>query len=224
LVPIKHQPLAGGRVSVHGENGNAGGDGGVDIRAHQFRVRGRDEDSAGLGFNHALKFCLLGFGIVRVRPHKLGPNLHLRCRLYEACARRLPIRHPNVGRDQHVFLVGVMARSATHQQQQGKIKQDAMKPIDLLVHTKPRQVFLRAPMERCATSDMQFRVVICNFPLPISNFPSSFSTHTVISNFPLSFPISHCHFERSGSIRKCGCSCEVEKPAFPLAQKMFWMN
>ena len=93
----EEKPLAGGRVRVHRDYRNAGGDGAIDIVLHHGRVGHRDQDPAGFALHRLLQRFLLSLGIVGVRTRELGTHLELLGRLKQTGRAGLPVRNFDVG-------------------------------------------------------------------------------------------------------------------------------
>ena len=122
---MKKKPLAGGRVGVHGDYRNAGGDGTIDIVFQQGRISHRDQDPAGFALHCLLQRLLLSLGIVGVRTRELGTHLELLGRLKQTGRASLPVRNLDVGGNQVILFVGIVPSSTADQENQQDAEDDS---------------------------------------------------------------------------------------------------
>ena len=114
----KKEPLAGGRVGVHGDDRNAGCHRLVNIVFQQAGIGDRNQNSRGLALYRLLERLLLSFGIVGVRTGKFGTHFQLSGGLKQTSRAGLPVGNLHVGGNQEIFLILVMRASATRQKNQ----------------------------------------------------------------------------------------------------------
>src|SRR5260370_1453189 len=78
-------------VGVDRNYRNTCGDGGVDVRSHKVRVRGRHQDACRLGLGHTAKFLLLGLRIVAAGAGNRALHAQFSGSFRESSAGGLPI-------------------------------------------------------------------------------------------------------------------------------------
>ena len=100
------QPLARGRVGIHGDHRDVLANRGVDIRLHHRRIRNGNHDARRLDLlgQHPLEGIVLRLGIERVRSHHLRLHAHLLGRAQQSRIGALPVGDLDVGRHQPIFL------------------------------------------------------------------------------------------------------------------------
>ena len=109
------QPLAGRRIGVDGDHGNALRNGVVDVPLDDLGVAHRDQDAGRLLLQQVNELIVLRFRIEGVRAEHFSPDLQLAAGLHDSGQSLLPVRYLDVGCDEEVILVRAMLRAAATQ-------------------------------------------------------------------------------------------------------------
>ena len=113
----EEETLAGGRVGIDRDDGDALFDGGIDVGSQKLCVGRGHEDAGGLAVDGGYEFIAFCFGVVRVGTDELRFDLHLGGGVGEAGGSGLPIRIVFVGRNKDVGFIRLVrqCRTARHQ-------------------------------------------------------------------------------------------------------------
>jgi hypothetical protein len=108
----EEEPLAGGRVRIHGDYGNSGRDGLVDAVFQQYRIGYTKQNSSRFLLHCLIEGIALGLGVVTVGSQEIRAHLELFTSFGETGASSLPVRNLQIGRYEYEVLVGIMSATA----------------------------------------------------------------------------------------------------------------
>ena len=98
----EEEALGVGGVGVHGDDGDAGGDGGVNLGRHELGVGDGDEDAGGFFSDSGAEFLDLCGGVVSIGPHELAFDALFAGGFSEAGVGGLPVGQLDVGGDEDI--------------------------------------------------------------------------------------------------------------------------